>query len=260
MSKYQHKKRFGQHFLHDGYVIDLIVKAINPQAEDPVLEIGPGLGALSFPLLRHLDHLTVIEIDRDVISTLQRKGGDNITIHNVDALRTDISKLQTADNRPLRIVGNLPYNISSPLIFHLLENAGIIADMHFMLQKEVVDRIVATPGGKQYGRLSVMVQYFCQCESLLEVPPASFDPPPAVDSAVVRLIPQQRQQPAQDVSLLSKVVAQAFSQRRKTLRNTLKKLLSSDELIALNIDPGLRAENLAVDDFIAISNRLFADA
>jgi len=256
-NKYRTKKRFGQHFLQDHAVIQTLIQYINPKQQQQIIEIGPGMGALTFPLLKLLDKMEVIEIDRDVIKHLQQQGGNKLTIHNVDALRFDLSHL-LKDDQPLRIVGNLPYNISTPLIFHLLEYAQHIEDMHFMLQKEVVDRIVAQPGSKTYGRLSVMVQYHCQTEYLFFVGPQAFNPPPKVDSAVLRLQPwQQKPYQAKDIILLSQVVTQAFSMRRKTLRNTLKKLLSTEQIESVGINPSLRPENLSVKNYVDLSNLLF---
>ncbi len=221
-----------------------------------MLEIGPGLGALTKPILPLLDHLQVIEIDRDVINHLAFIGGDKLTIYNVDALRVDLSEITDA-SLPLRVIGNLPYNISTPLIFHLLETTPQIKDMHFMLQKEVVDRIAAAPDGKNYGRLTVMVQFRCEAEFLFFVGPESFSPPPKVDSAVIKLTPwKEKPFVADDEKLFAQVVNQAFSQRRKTLRNTLKKMIDASELIALDIDPTARAETLSVEQFVKISNRL----
>jgi len=256
MPKHQAKKRFGQHFLNDAHIINLLIHHIHPTRNDQMLEIGPGLGALTKPILPHLDHLQVIEIDRDVINHLKHIGGDKLTIHNVDALNVKLDTI-IDKSRPLRVIGNLPYNISTPLIFHLLETAPHIADMHFMLQKEVVDRLTAAPGTKDFGRLSVMVQYRCQAEYLFFVGPEAFNPPPKVDSAVVKLTPwTDKPYQADDEVLFAQVVAQAFSQRRKTLRNTLKKLISAEQLIELGIDPTLRAETLSVAQFVAISNQI----
>ncbi len=255
-NKYRTKKRFGQHFLRDHGVIQTLIQYINPKQDQQIIEIGPGMGALTFPLLEQVGFMEVIEIDRDVIQHLQRQGGDRLTVHNVDALKFDLKQLLN-DNQPLRIVGNLPYNISTPLIFHLLEYAPHIQDMHFMLQKEVVDRITAQPGNKTYGRLSVMVQYHCDTEYLFYVGPEAFSPPPKVDSAVLRLQPwQQKPYQANDIKLFSQVVTQAFSMRRKTLRNTLKKLLTIEQIEAVGIDTGLRPENLSVKDYVALSNLL----
>ena len=255
MPKYRTKKRFGQHFLRDPSVIQKISDEIHPAKTDRIVEIGPGLGALTFPLLDYVDALHVVEIDRDVIQRLERKQNPKLIIHGVDALKMNFAEI--ADGKNLRVVGNLPYNISTPLIFHLLDSASLIQDMHFMLQNEVVQRITAKPGSKSYGRLSVMVQYHCQTEYLFFVGPESFDPPPKVDSAILRLVPwKQRPYEAVDDSQLAALVAQSFSMRRKTLRNNLKNTLSSDEILKLGIDPGLRAEMLGVEQFVALSNRV----
>jgi 16S rRNA (adenine1518-N6/adenine1519-N6)-dimethyltransferase len=254
-NKYRTKKRFGQHFLHDHGVIQTLIQYINPKQDQQIIEIGPGLGALTFPLLEKMDRMEVIEIDRDVVKILQEKGGNQLTIHNVDALRFDL--MQLLKDQQLRVVGNLPYNISTPLIFHLLEYAAHIQDMHFMLQKEVVDRITAQPGSKTYGRLSVMVQYHCHTEYLFYVGPEAFSPPPKVDSAVLRLQPwQQKPYLANDLKLLSQVVTQAFSMRRKTLRNTLKTLLTIEQIESAGVDPKLRPENLSVKNYVDLSNLL----
>ena len=248
------RKRFAQHFLTDRAVIADIVAAIRPQAGDVMVEIGPGLGALTTPLAAALDHLHVIEIDRDIIARLRRAyPPGRLSVHAGDVLDFDFSTLPP----DLRIVGNLPYNISTPLLFHLAQYAARIRDMHFMLQKEVVERMVASPGGGDYGRLSVMLQYRFDMELLLGVPPAAFAPPPRVDSAVVRMWPRpQAQLQAASAPGLALVVRRAFAQRRKTLRNALAGLLDSADYAALGIAPGLRAENLAVADFVAISNYL----
>jgi len=253
------RKRFGQNFLHDHSVIATILASAQINKGEHWLEIGPGLGALTGPLLNSGARLDVVELDRDLVAYLQEKFArhNNLTIHSGDALRFDYSSLiQTATER-LRIIGNLPYNISTPLMFHLLEHARIIADMHFMLQKELVDRICAPPGNKQYGRLSVMMQYFCAAEWLFDVPPESFDPAPKVNSAIIRLIPHA-QPPVQvnDVKKLNRLVTEAFSQRRKTLRNALKNLISEQQLIHLQINPGVRAETLPLGEFARISNLL----
>ena len=253
-SAYRTKKRFGQHFLHDQHIIHKLIQSIHPQEGQQIIEIGPGMGALTFPLLDYISHMEVIEIDRDIIHHLQHNAGENLTIHNTDALKFDLSQLLSSDQKA-RIVGNLPYNISTPLIFHLLSYATSIQDMHFMLQKEVVDRITAEPNNKTYGRLSVMVQYFCETEYLFYVSPAAFAPPPKVDSAVLRLQPwQETPYPANDVTVLSKVVAQAFSMRRKTLRNTLKKIFTREQIESVGINPSLRPENLSVKNYVDLSN------
>ena len=253
--KYQTKKRFGQHFLRDHNIIQKIISAIAPQEADKIVEIGPGLGALSFPLLEYINTLDVVEIDRDVVQRLQAKNKQQLHIHNVDALQFDFSSLSNDKTDKLRIVGNLPYNISTPLIFHLLNYRGHIKDMHFMLQKEVVDRLTASPSSKDYGRLSVMVQYFCKTEYLFYVSPNAFSPPPKVDSAVLRITPWDNLPfKSQNPEFLAKLVKEAFSKRRKTLRNSLKKLLSSEQIEAAGIDPSLRPEQLDIEGFVNLSN------
>ncbi len=241
------RKRFGQHFLVDEGVIHAIVNAINPKPEDVLVEIGPGLGALTRPLLERIPHLHVVELDRDIITRLKREyPPERLSIHEGDALKFDFGSLGIAT----RVCGNLPYNISSPLMFHLMDFAPSIIDMTFMLQKEVVDRMVAEPSTSAYGRLSVMLQRRFHMEWLLDVPPESFDPPPKVDSAVVRMIPKAPgDYPELDDQRFAEIVATAFSQRRKTLRNTLGKLIGEEAFTATGIDSGLRAENLAVEDF-----------
>lgn len=254
MDNYKTKKRFGQHFLSDFSVIQKLIYEINPNTNDSIVEIGPGLGALTFPLLEKLNNLNVVEIDRDVIARLTKRNDPKLTIHGVDALKFDFASLMDK-NKPLRIVGNLPYNISTPLIFHLLNFKNNINDMHFMLQNEVVKRITAEPNTKTYGRLTVMVQYHCKTDYLFFVGPESFDPPPKVDSAIVRLTPwKNKNLIADDENHLSELVAQAFSMRRKTLRNNLKKIISSENIEKLGIDPSKRAENLLVSDFVKLSN------
>ncbi len=254
--KHVAKKRFGQNFLTDQGIIDSLVSAISPQADDLMVEIGPGLGALTKPLLQKLNMLHVVEVDRDIISWMQKEYANNsITIHNSDALKFDFGSL----GEHLRVVGNLPYNISTPILFHLLDNVKHITDMHFMLQKEVVERMVAEPSTAAYGRLSVMLQYRLQMEYLFTVPPEAFDPAPKVESAFVRCVPYTKLPcVANDESLFAQVVTAAFSQRRKTLRNTLKGLLDDDGFAALNMDSQQRAENLSVAEFVAIANHLTA--
>ncbi len=252
------KKRFGQHFLHDRGVVDRMLNTLALKGSDRVIEIGPGPGALTFPLLERLSRLDVVEIDRDVIAWWheQESAKNKLHIHALDALKLDIPALR-GDGNQLRVVGNLPYNISTPLIFNLLNHHTHISDMMFMLQKEVVDRITAEPGGKNYGRLSVMVQYYCQTDYLMKVGPGAFSPPPKVDSAVVYLKPKTGfPVRANDVELLSKLVAKAFSQRRKTLRNTLKDLLTVEQIESVGINPTQRAETLSVTDFVELSNLL----
>lgn len=252
------RKRFGQNFLHDHTIIYNIISSIQAKPDQHWVEIGPGQGALTEPLLKQRVRLEVVELDRDLVVLLKQKFKQysNLQIHSADALRFDFSSLADGDAK-LRIIGNLPYNISTPLMFHLLDNAYCIEDMHFMLQKEVVDRICAAPGSKKYGRLSVMMQYYCATEMLFEVPPESFDPAPQVMSAIVRLVPH-RQPPVavNDMSKLNRVVTQAFSQRRKTLRNSLKKLIAEEDIVALNIDPTLRAESISLAEFASLSNLL----
>jgi 16S rRNA (adenine1518-N6/adenine1519-N6)-dimethyltransferase len=252
------RKRFGQNFLHDHSVIANILNSLQAKAGEHWVEIGPGQGALTVPLLDKKITLDVVELDRDLVKLLKNKFKDNpnLAIHSADALKFNFSALVKQDEK-LRIIGNLPYNISTPLLFHLLENAGCIADMQFMLQKEVVDRICAVPGSKKYGRLSVMMQYYCSAESLFDVYPESFDPAPKVMSAVIRLVPHSKPPVlVNDKSLFNSVVTQAFSQRRKTLRNSLKKLISEDCFVALHIDPVARAETISLDDFANLSNWL----
>jgi len=248
------RKRFGQNFLIDQHIIAQIVAEIYPQKSDRVIEIGPGLGALTRPLLQVLDHLHVIEIDRDIVSKLnQAFVQEELTIHSADALKFDFSALGSK----LRIVGNLPYNISTPLLFHLSQFSEHILDMHFMLQKEVVDRMVGSPATADYGRLSVMLQYRFDMEYVFSVPAESFRPAPKVESAIVRMIPRDSStRIVKDEALFSQIVTAAFSQRRKTLRNTLQQHLTANDFSALGIDPGLRAENLSVEEFAAIANFL----
>ncbi len=241
------RKRFGQHFLVDEGIIHAIVNAINPKPDELLVEIGPGLGALTRPLLERVPHLHVVELDRDIIARLRSEfPSGRLGIHEGDALKFDFGSL---GNR-IRVCGNLPYNISSPLLFHLMDYADAIVDMTFMLQKEVVDRMVAEPSTSAYGRLSVMLQRRFHLEWLLDVPPQAFDPPPKVDSAVVRLIPKASgSYPGLDEKRFAEIVATAFSQRRKTLRNTLGRLIGEEAFKVTGIDPGLRAENLGVAEF-----------
>jgi len=255
------RKRFGQHFLHDAGILARIVAAIAPRPGEHLVEIGPGEGALTLPLLRAAHKLTAIELDRDLIAPLQAKaqGLGELDIISADALTVDFSAL--ARGAPIRLVGNLPYNISTPILFHCLEHAAAIADMHFMLQKEVVDRMGAPPGSKTYGRLSVMLQLRCTVEPLLRVPPGAFRPPPKVDSAVVRLVPLPASQlPGVGFPLIEKLVRAAFGQRRKTLGNALSKFASAKEIDAAGIDPRARAEQLAPQAFVALARYLAGDA
>lgn len=252
------RKRFGQNFLSDARIIERIINAINPKENQHLVEIGPGQGAITKPLLESCQKLQVIELDRDLIPILlaQFAKYSEFKIHQQDALKFDFSLLSN-NTEPLRIVGNLPYNISTPLIFHLLTFSRKIDDMHFMLQKEVVNRLVAGPGDKNYGRLSVMVQYYCETEHLFDVPPESFNPQPKVNSAIVRLKPyQELPLIAHDKDHFSRLVNLVFQQRRKTLRNTLKQVTDSDTINTLEIDTGLRPEQLSINDYVNLSNTL----
>lgn len=260
--KHQARKRFGQNFLHDQGIIRHIVACIRPKADQKIVEIGPGLGAITEHLLATTGHLDVVELDRDLLPHLRisfANYGKNLRIHEADALKFDFASLST-DAELLRIVGNLPYNISTPLIFHLLSYTNLIADMHFMLQKEVVERLASTAGEKNYGRLSVMVQYYCHVDNLFGVPPESFTPQPKVDSAIVRLTPFKTLPfIAEDVGVFSKLVNVAFQQRRKTLRNSLKQLLSKEQIDSLPVDTSLRPENITLEEYVNISNLISAE-
>jgi 16S rRNA (adenine1518-N6/adenine1519-N6)-dimethyltransferase len=250
------RKRFGQHFLHDAGVIARIVAAICPRPGEALVEIGPGLGAISRPLLERIGRLHVVELDRDLIPELVRRCADagELTVHQADALSFDFGSLLSSQDK-LRVVGNLPYNISTPLIFHLLESWRVIEDMHFLLQREVVDRITAMPGGGAYGRLSVMVQHRCRCERLFRISNGAFTPPPKVESAFVRLTPHRQGPDAvEDERRFATVVRRAFSQRRKTLKNNLKGVLSAADIVTAGIDPNLRPEMLTVAQFAALAN------
>jgi 16S rRNA (adenine1518-N6/adenine1519-N6)-dimethyltransferase len=257
---HQARKRFGQNFLVSPGVIRKIVDAVAPRAGDTVVEIGPGLGALTEPLLERIEQLHVVEIDRDLIARLrERFPPERLVIHEGDALAFDFGALKGAG--PLKIVGNLPYNISSPLLFHLADYGDRVAEMHFMLQKEVVDRMVAAPATADYGRLSVMLKYRYYMERLFIVPPGSFNPAPKVDSAVVRMIPLDPKKlgadmTVNDAALFARLVAAAFSQRRKMLRNTLKEFGGEALLEAQGLAPTARAEELAVADFVRLANAL----
>lgn len=257
---HQARKRFGQNFLHDKGVIERIVRAINPTAEDAVVEIGPGLGALTSELLEAVPHLQVLEIDRDLVPILRTQffNHPQLRIHQGDALRFDFRSL--FEGRRLRVVGNLPYNISTPLIFRLLAQADVIGDMHFMLQKEVVDRLAAEPGSKDWGRLSIMTQYRCQVQPLFGVPPGAFRPQPKVDSAIVRLIPHKvLPNPARDEKMLATLVRTAFNARRKTLRKGLEQMVSDDQWERVGLDKRLRPEQLSLADFVRLADLLAAD-
>ncbi len=254
------RKRFGQNFLHDHYVIDKIVRSINPKAEDCLVEIGPGMGAITEPLLEASGRLNVVELDRDLVPILRTKffNYPDFRIFEGDALKFDFRQLLDHDEQQLRIVGNLPYNISTPLIFHFLSHHMMVKDMHFMLQKEVVDRLAAGPGCSDYGRLGIMAQYYCRVEPLFIVGPGSFNPPPKVDSAIVRLVPyDELPYPAKDAKVLQRVVREAFSMRRKTIRNTLKKLLNAEEIEALGLDTSLRPERLTLQDYVKVADAVY---
>lgn len=254
MSAHVARKRFGQHFLVDGGVLNAIVDAIDPRETDTLVEVGPGLGALTRPLLERVSHLTAIELDRDVVARLRRSLPEHrLTLHEGDAVTFDYASL----GPNIRLVGNLPYNISTPLLFRFAELSAQIVDGHFMLQKEVVDRMVAVPRSPDYSRLSVLLQWHFHMESLIDVPPEAFDPPPRVQSAVVRLIPRTpAERPQIDEGRLRTVLAAAFSQRRKMLRTTLRPLFSVDQLAALQVSGTARAEELSLDDFVRLANAL----
>ena len=254
------RKRFGQNFLRDDGIINRIIGAIHPQADEHLIEIGPGQGALTDLLMASGCQLDVIELDRDLVPGLLAAHGDSprFSLHNADALKFNYAQLGSGA-RTLRIVGNLPYNISTPLIFKLLENAPLIRDMHFMLQLEVVNRMSASPGSKNWGRLGIMTQFHCRAESLFDVPPSAFSPAPKVQSAIVRLEPwAESPWPDCDEAVLRRVVQAAFSQRRKTLRNNMKGILDDGALEALAIDPGTRSETLELGQFIAMANAVAA--
>jgi 16S rRNA (adenine1518-N6/adenine1519-N6)-dimethyltransferase len=254
MQPHRPRKRFGQHFLVDERTIDRLVAAVAVRPGDRLLEIGPGEGVLTRPLLAAGGQVTAIELDRDLAATLPRRLGEpaGLTVIQEDVLKADLSAL--SGGKPLRVVGNLPYNISTPILFRLFDQLRLITDMHFMLQKEVVDRMVATPGGRDYGRLSVMAGFFCEMEWLFDVPASAFRPPPKVVSAIVRLKPKHLS--ADKVALLPALdglVRQAFSQRRKTLRNALKGRLDADQIRSVDIDPGLRPERLSLNDYLRLA-------
>jgi 16S rRNA (adenine1518-N6/adenine1519-N6)-dimethyltransferase len=263
MSEQQHqaRKRFGQNFLSDPNIIRKIIDAIRPEPGERLVEIGPGLGAMTEPLMARLDHLHVVEIDRDLIARLKEKHSPAVlTIHEGDALKFDFGSL-VADGAVLRVAGNLPYNISTPILFHLASFAERVKDMTFMLQKEVVMRMVAEPGTEEYGRLSVMLQYRFNMGRLFDVPPGAFRPAPKVMSSIVRMVPRPVAEcTATDEALLGRIVTAAFGQRRKTLRNTLRDYMEEADFAALGIDPGLRGEKLDVATFVRIANHVAARA
>lgn len=259
---HQARKRFGQNFLRDTGVIDRIVRVIAPRSDQRLIEIGPGQGALTEPLLDAVGTLEVIELDRDLIPGLRVQffNYPDFVIHEGDALQFDFAALAAegeTPGKPLRVIGNLPYNISTPLIFHLLTARGAIADMHFMLQREVVERLAATPGSAAWGRLSVMTQYHCRVDNLFVVPAEAFTPRPKVESAIVRLIPHaEPPHVAHDEALFGDIVREAFGQRRKTLRNNLKTRLDDTAWAALDIDPGRRPQTLSVEELVRIANHV----
>ncbi|WP_438971202.1 16S rRNA (adenine(1518)-N(6)/adenine(1519)-N(6))-dimethyltransferase RsmA [Methylophaga sp.] len=248
------RKRFGQNFLHDEGVVESILAAISPEKGQHLVEIGPGRAALTKPLLSHCDWLDVIELDRDLVPLLQKQlRHPHLTIHEADALRFDYRSLQKNDEL-LRIIGNLPYNITTPLLFHLLEQGDCIEDMCFMLQREVVERICAQPGNKQYGRLSIMIQHQCDAELLFIVPPEAFEPAPKVESAIIYLQPRKhRVGGSVDLDIMGKVVTAAFSQRRKTIANTLKNMVTIEDFERVGIDPAQRPETVSVSAFVALT-------
>ncbi len=254
----QTRKRFGQHFLRDPAVIEAIVQAISPMPDQTIVEIGPGPGAITRPMLQRCQRLTAIELDRDIVPGLIKSmaSAGELTVHQADALRFDFATLRSTPEAPLlRLTGNLPYNISTPLLFHLLRFHAHILDMHFMLQKEVVQRMAASPGDKTYGRLTVMLAQRCRISALFDIAPSAFTPPPKVDSSLVRI--DVRREPAftvDDLPMFDRLVRQTFSMRRKTLRNGLRGLLNSEAIVALGIDPGIRPERLLPKQFAQLAN------
>lgn len=256
MSTHKARKRFGQNFLTDQSVIDNIVRHINPSPDDLMVEIGPGQGALTRPLLDKINHLHAVELDRDLIALLERQiHPRRLTLHESDVLKFDFRALSINQTQDLRVVGNLPYNISTPIMFHLIEQLEVVKDMHFMLQKEMVTRLTAQPNSKHWGRLSVMVQYHCKAEYLFTVPPHAFSPAPKVDSAIVRLIPRAEQEfKAKDYTLFANLVNQAFTQRRKAVRNSIKPFLNAESIEAVGVDPNLRPDALSVAQYVTLAN------
>lgn len=256
LNKYHPRKRFGQHFLIDSAILERIVRSFNPKSNQLILEIGPGTGILTQALLAQVDHIHAVELDRDLVIKLQNKfDPSQLTLIQKDILEFDLNMLASqTGSREIRLIGNLPYNISTPLLFHLLKSVGYISDMVFMLQKEVALRLSAIPGNKNYGRLSVMAAVHLSCECLFDVPPSAFNPPPKVESTVVRLTLRQDTPEIANPDRLSLIVKLAFSQRRKTLRNSLESVLSNDHFEKSEIDSSLRAENLSLDQFIQLSN------
>ncbi|GJI97905.1 ribosomal RNA small subunit methyltransferase A [Duganella caerulea] len=254
--KHVARKRFGQNFLHDKYVLSSITEAIAPAPDDTMVEIGPGLGAMTEQLMRTLDKMHVVELDRDLVARLEKTYNPaKLTIHAGDALKFDFGSIPVPAGRKLRVVGNLPYNISSPLLFHLATFAPLVQDQHFMLQKEVVERMVAEPGSKTYGRLSVMLQWRYDMSLLFVVPPEAFDPPPKVESAIVRMIPVANPLPC-DGAKLEAVVLKAFSQRRKVIRNCLAGMFTEAQIVEAGIDPTMRPETVGLAQYVALANLL----
>ena len=250
------RKRFGQNFLTDQHVLNQIISAINPQPDQSMVEIGPGLAAMTRLLLDGLKTLHVVELDRDLVARLKKSfDPTKLIVHEGDALQFDFASLPVAEGKKLRVVGNLPYNISSPLLFHLAEFAALIEDQHFMLQKEVVERMVAEPGSKAYGRLSVMLQWRYHMDLMFIVPPTAFDPPPKVESAIVRMIPKATRLEC-DVRKLEQVVTKAFSQRRKVVRNCLAGMFTEQQLIDVGINPQSRAETIPLEQYVSLANML----
>ncbi len=252
------RKRFGQNFLHDNRVLADIIEAIAPAPGDAMVEIGPGLAAMTDLLLKSLDHMHVVELDRDLVTRLEKRfPPEKLTIHSGDALKFDFGTIPVPEGRKLRVVGNLPYNISSPLLFHLTDFARQIEDQHFMLQKEVVERMVAEPGSKTYGRLSVMLQWRYRMSLMFIVPPEAFDPPPKVESAIVRMIPIAEPLPC-DAATLEAVVQKAFSQRRKVIRNCLAGMFTEQQITDAGIDPSTRPETVPMEAYVTLANSLKA--
>ena len=252
--KHVARKRFGQNFLTDDHVLNNIIDAIAPRRGQAMVEIGPGLAAMTALLLKQLDHMHVVELDRDLVARLEKAyPREKLTVHSGDALKFDFGSIPVPEGQKLRVVGNLPYNISSPLLFHLAAFSHLVEDQHFMLQKEVVERMVAEPGTKAYSRLSVMLQWRYDMAMLFIVPPTAFDPPPQVDSAIVRMVPTRRQLPC-DGKRLEAVVAKAFSQRRKVIRNCVAGMFTEAQLVEAGIDPGARPEAVSLEQYVALAN------
>jgi 16S rRNA (adenine1518-N6/adenine1519-N6)-dimethyltransferase len=252
--KHVARKRFGQNFLTDKQVLSDIIDAIAPRKGETMVEIGPGLAAMTALLLKQLDHMHVVELDRDLVTRLEKAyPRERLTVHSGDALKFDFGAIPVAEGQKLRVVGNLPYNISSPLLFHLADFAHLIEDQHFMLQKEMVERMVAEPGSKTYGRLSVMLQWRYDMSLMFIVPPTAFDPPPQVESAIVRMVPVKQQLPC-DAKRLEAVVAKAFSQRRKVIRNCVAGMFTEAQLVEAGIDPSVRPEAVSLAQYVALAN------